>query len=110
VAIVASDRAGIGGAIRTRLSHLRGSSALAYESDAALLLNNKFSIVSRNHLMYGGGDAERFREWLACSIEKNRAGGSGIDLEFRTHLSRGHYDPNGGWVHESLVDDRIHSE
>ncbi len=110
VAIVASDRAGIGGAVRTRLSHLRGSSALAYEADAALLLNNKFSIVSRNHLMYGGGDAERFREWVVCSIEKNRAGGSGVDLEFRTHLSRGHYDPQGGWVSESLVDDRVHTE
>jgi replicative DNA helicase len=110
VAIVASDRAGIGGAVRTRLFHLRGSSALAYEADAALLLNNKFSIVSRNHLMYGGGDAERFREWVVCSIEKNRAGGAGVDLEFRTHLSRGHYDPHGGWVSESLVDDRVHTE
>lgn len=110
VAIVASDRAGIGGAVRTRLSHLRGSSALAYEADTALLLNNKFSIVSRNHLMYGGGGAERFHEWLVCSIEKNRAGPGGIDLEFRTHLNRGHYDPQGGWVSDSLIDDRVHME
>ena len=109
VAVVASDRAGLGPATRTRLSHLRGSTALAYEADVALLLNGKHAIVSRQHLVYGG-DADRFRSWVVCSVEKNRSGGSGLDLEFRAHLDHGYVDPHGGFVREALVDDRVHLE
>ena len=31
---------------------MRGSSALAYEADVVLVLNNKFDIVARHHLTY----------------------------------------------------------
>ena len=109
VAIVASDKAGIGGS-RTRLHHLRGSTALAYEADVALLLNDKFSIVARHHLMFAAGSAERFKDWAICTIEKNRSGRDDVDLEFRKRFAHGHFDPDGQPVAEQLVDDRIHVE
>ena len=106
LAIVASDKAGLDG--RTRLHHLRGSTALAYEADVALLLNDKFAVVARHHLMYGTTNAEHYKQWAVCSVEKNRSGRAGVDLEFRKRFEHGHLDPAGGHVAEQLVDDRIH--
>ena len=108
VAIVASDKAGLGGG-RTRLHHLRGSTALAYEADVALLLNDKFSIVARQHLMFAA-NAERFKDWAVCTLEKNRSGRDDVDVQFRKRFSHGHFDPDGELVTEQLVDDRIHLE
>jgi replicative DNA helicase len=108
LAIVASDKAGLDG--RTRLHHLRGSTALAYEADVALLLNDKFAVVARHHLMYGTTNAEHYKQWAVCSVEKNRSGRAGIDLEFRKRFEHGHLDAVGGHVAEQLVDDRIHVE
>jgi replicative DNA helicase len=108
LAIVASDKAGLDG--RTRLHHLRGSTALAYEADVALLLNDKFAVVARHHLMYGTTNAEHYRQWAVCSVEKNRSGRAGVELEFRKRFEHGHLDPAGGFVAEQLVDDRIHVE
>lgn len=105
LALVAADKPGLEG--RTRLQHLRGSTALAYEADVALLLNGKYDIVARQHLMYGAIDADRYREWVVCSIEKNRNGVAGVDLEFRTHFAHGRYDPHGRVVAESLSDPRM---
>lgn len=109
LAIVAADKAGVDGG-RTRLHHLRGSTALAYEADVALLLNDKFAIVARHHLMYGTTNAEHYKQWAVCSVEKNRSGAGGVDLEFRKRFEHGHFDPAGGYVSEQLVDDRIHVE
>ncbi len=109
LAIVASDKEGVGGG-RTRLRHLRGSTALAYEADVALLLNDKFNIVARHHLVYGTTNAEQYQQWAVCSIEKNRSGSDDIDLEFRKHFEQGRFDPSGHYVAEQLVDDRIHTE
>lgn len=106
LAIVASDKAGLDS--RTRLHHLRGSTALAYEADVALLLNDKFAVVARHHLMYGTTNAEHYRQWAVCSVEKNRSGRAGVDLEFRKRFEHGHLDPVGGHVAEQLVDDRLH--
>lgn len=109
VAIVAADKAGLDGG-RTRLRHLRGSTALAYEADVALLLNDKFNIVARHHLMYGTTNAEHYRQWAVCSVEKNRSGRDGVDVEFRKRFEHGHFLPEGKFVAEQLVDDRIHVE
>ena len=106
LAVVASDKAGLDG--RTRLHHLRGSTALAYEADVALLLNDKFAVVARHHLMYGTTNAEHYKQWAVCSVEKNRSGRAGVDLEFRKRFEHGHFDPVGGHVAEQLVDDRMH--
>ena len=107
VAIAAADKLGVSGG-RTQLHHLRGSTALSYEADVALLLNDKINVVAKHHLLYGTANAEMFRRWLVCSIEKNRSGGSSVDLEFEKHLDHGHFDPAGRHVAEQLTSDRLH--
>ena len=105
VAVVAADTGGA--SRRVRLQHLRGSSALAYEADVALMLNNKYDCVAREHLTFNSTNAERFRDLVICSMEKNRSGRDRIDLEFRARFDRGHFDPAGQPVVERLVDDRL---
>ena len=51
VAIAALDHEGLRQK-RMRLADLRGSSALQYEADVGLIFNNKYDIVSREHLVY----------------------------------------------------------
>jgi hypothetical protein len=106
VAVVAAESSGIATG-RVRLHHLRGSSALAYEADVALMLNNKYAAVAKHHLAFSTTNVEKFQEYVVCSIEKNRGGRDRIDLEFRTVFDRGHLDPDGGEVVEHLVDDRM---
>lgn len=105
LAVVAADSAGIESG-RVRLHHLRGSSALAYEADVALMVNNKYDSVAKHHLAYSTTNVEKFQEYVVCSIEKNRGGRDRLDLEFRTHFDRGHLDPMGGAVVEQLIGDR----
>ena len=57
--------------------------------------------------MYNLVNAETYREWVVISIEKNRNGVAGVDLEFRTHFAHGRYDPHGRVVAESLSDPRM---
>ena len=49
VAIAAADREGLD-ARRLHLRHFRGSTALAYEADAVVVLNEKLAVVSRRRL------------------------------------------------------------
>ncbi len=95
---------------RLRAAHLKGSVTLAYEADAILVLNDKHEIVARDHLMFGSGNLERFKPQVVCTIEKNRAGESGVDMEFRKQLAHSRFDPRGQLVAEQLVDGRIHTE
>jgi replicative DNA helicase len=110
VAIVAADREGIVAGKRLRVHHLRGSSALAYEADVVLLLNDKYDVVARHHLVYDVGNAERFRDWAVLSIEKNRTGLDRIDLEFRKRFEQGRFDSTGQAVTEQLIDERVFVE
>jgi len=109
-AISASDAAGIADGRRLRTQHLRGASALAYEADAVLVLNEKFDVVARHHLVYGSANAERFRNYAILSIEKNRGGMAGVDMEFRKHFDQARYDRAGQLVSEQLVDSRVFTE
>jgi replicative DNA helicase len=106
LAVVAAESTGIATG-RVRLHHLRGSSALAYEADVALMLNNKYLAVARHHLSYSTTNVELFQGYVVCSIDKNRGGRDRVDLEFRARFDRGHFDPVGGEVAEHLVDDRV---
>lgn len=109
LAVVAADKLGLSSP-RVRLHHLRGSTALAYEADVALMLNDKIEVVARHHLMYGTNDADRYRDWVVCSVEKNRNGVAGVDLEFRKHFAHGRFDPHGQVVVEVLADPRLGHE
>lgn len=109
VCVVAADREGLKSR-RLRLHHLRGSSALAFESDVAIILNDKFSAVSKIHLAYDAVRAETFKDWVVFSIEKNRGGPALLDLEFRKDFVHYRFDPDGGMVAEKLVDERVYTE
>ncbi|HET7328889.1 MAG TPA: DnaB-like helicase C-terminal domain-containing protein [Nocardioidaceae bacterium] len=110
LAIAASDKEGIETGKRMRVQHLRGSSALAYEADIVLIMNDKFDVVARHHLVYDLGNADRFRQWVVITIEKNRSGQDKIDLEFRKRFEQGRFDTGGQQVGEQLVDDRVFVE
>jgi replicative DNA helicase len=110
LALVAVDKSGLAAATRTRLQDLRGSSALAHEADVVLILNNKFDVVARHHLMYSTQNADQFHHWVVMSIEKNRSGADGVDVEFRKRFEQSRFDTDGGRVQEELVDDRIFVE
>jgi replicative DNA helicase len=94
-------------ASRIRMYHLRGSSAVAFESDVILMLNSKEKAVSKVHLAYNTRGAQAFRSWVVMSVEKNRGGPNLIDLEFRKDFRHFRFDPQGGLVTEKLVDERM---
>jgi replicative DNA helicase len=108
--IVAADKEGIAPGKRMRVSHMRGSSALAYEADTVLMLNNKYDVVARHHLVYDSGNVERYRHWAVLSIEKNRSGLTGVDMEFPKRFEQSRFDPQGKLVREKLVDERVFTE
>jgi replicative DNA helicase len=92
---------------RLRMYHLRGSSAIAFESDVVLMMNSKEKAVSKVHLSYDTVRARSFRDWVVVSIEKNRGGPNLINLEFRKDFRHFRLDPDGGLVSEKLVDERL---
>jgi replicative DNA helicase len=110
LAVAAADKAGASVGKRTRVNNLRGSSALGYEADTVLILNDKYDVVARHHLVYDVGNAERFRQWVVLSIEKNRSGKNQVDLEFRKRFEQSRFEPDGQLVVEQLVDERIFVE
>ena len=110
LAIVAADKAGLESGKRMRVNNLRGSSALAYEADTVLILNNKFDVVARHHLIYNTGNIERFKHWVVLTIEKNRSGKDGVDLEFEKRFEQARFEQHGQIVTEKLVDERVFIE
>ena len=95
---------------RMRVQDLRGSSTIAVPADVVLLLNEKFDVVARHHLVYNLASAERFKSWVILTIEKNRNGVDKVDLEFQKKFAQSRFDPDGGRVEEELLDDRIFVE
>lgn len=112
VAVVAITAAASEGLTARRLKpqHLRGAAALAYEADAIILLNEKIDAVSRVHLTYGPSQAAAFQQQVIFSIEKNRRGPAGIDLEFNKDFSYYRFVSSGHHVGEKLIDDHLYRE
>lgn len=106
VAIVAADREGLR-ANRLHLHHLRGSSALDYECDIAIVMNNKFHILSKEVASFNPYQARQFREWVVFTVEKNRAGRAMQDMEFHLHAPFFAFDPRGQRVQQQLIDDKL---
>ncbi|MHB1318559.1 MAG: DnaB-like helicase C-terminal domain-containing protein [Anaerolineae bacterium] len=92
---------------RMRLSDMRGGTALQYEADVGLVLHNKHSIVSREHLVYNPGTADEMRNWLVMSIEKNRAGAGAVDMEFALEAAHFRIVSEGRYVRDRLVDEKV---
>jgi len=110
LSVVAADKAGLQSGKRMRAQHLRGSTALAYEADVLLVLENKFDLVARHHLVYASGNLERYKQLAVLSIAKNRHGFDGIDLEFRKRFEQSRFHTDGNRVAEQLVDERLYVE
>jgi replicative DNA helicase len=110
LSVVAADRDGQQTGRRMRVHNLRGSSALAHEADTVLLLNSKYEIVARHHLVYDISNAERFKKWAVLSVEKNRNGVTGSDMEFLMRFDQSRFDTEGRLVIEQLVDERLFVE
>ena len=94
IAIVAADKEGLKAA-RLRNHHLRGSSAINYEADIILILNEKYQIVAKVNIEFNPYQAQRFRDWVVVSIEKNRSGADNVDTEFHKHFDFSCFDPTG---------------
>jgi replicative DNA helicase len=107
LAIVAAEKASLVAGKRMRVHDLRGSSALAYEADVVLILNDKYDVVARHHLVYHLDNAERFRQWVVLTIEKNRSGIDKVELEFMKRFEQGRFEREGRVVQEQLIEERI---
>ena len=110
VAVSAADREGLTSGRRLRINGLRGAQVIAYEADVVVVMNEKYDVVARHHLVYDTTSAERYRNWVVVSIEKNRSGLDRIDLEFRKRFEQGRFELEGQPVAEQLVDERIFVE
>jgi replicative DNA helicase len=109
IAIVAADKEGLKAA-RLRNYHLRGSSAINYEADIILILNEKYNIVAKVNIEFNPYQAQRFRDWAVVSVEKNRGGQDNVDLEFEKHFEFSCFDPSGRTVQEKLIEERLYND
>jgi hypothetical protein len=78
-----------------------------YEADVGLILNNKYAIVSREHLVYNPDLAEGMRNWVIMSVEKNRAGRNAVDMEYILDAAHFRMITNGNVVRDRLVDEKV---
>jgi len=108
-AIVAADREGLK-AKRLHIFHLRGSSAIDYEADICLILNDKSKIISKTNVVYNPSKMKEFEQWVVCTVEKNRTGQKMVDLEFKKIFKYFCFDPQGRLVQETLIDEKIYKE
>ena len=109
ISIVAADKEGLKAA-RLRNHHLRGSSAINYEADIILILNEKYQIVAKVNIEFNPYQAQRFRDWVIVSVEKNRGGQNAVDLEFEKHFEYSCFDANGRTVQEKLIEERLYND
>lgn len=90
---------------RLRQAGLIDAAEIAHEADIEILLNDKMPIVSRNHSAFDSVRAESFRSQVVFSVEKNRRGSAGVDLEFARDFAHRRFQTDGGFVSERLIDD-----
>jgi len=109
VSIVAADREGLK-AKRMRLHHLRGGSAIDYEADIAIILNDKAKIISKNNVAYNPSKIAEYERWVVATVEKNRTGRKYVDIEFEKHFKFFCFDPRGRQVAEQLIEEKLFTE
>ncbi len=109
VAVVAADKEGLKAA-RLRNYHLRGSSAINYEADIILILNEKYNIVAKVNIEFNPYAAQKFRDWIVLTVEKNRGGPDTVEYEFEKHFEFSCFNPNGRQVQEKLIEERLYND
>ena len=107
LAVVAADKEGLTPGRRLRVNHLQGAEALAYEADVVLIMNEKYDVVARRHLMYDTRASGTYRDYVVITIEKNRSGLSRIDLQVRKRLEQSRFERDIQAVPEELTDERL---
>ncbi len=108
--LVAADKEALASGRRLRIHDMQGPSSLAYEADVVLVANVKYDIVARHHLVYATTSTDVFRGWLVLTVEKNRRGPVGLDLELERRLDQARFLGDGRPVQEQLVDGRIYTD
>ena len=109
ISIVAADKEGLK-ASRLRNHHLRGSSAINYEADIIVILNEKYQIVAKVNIEFNPYQAQRFRDWVVLTVEKNRGGTNAVDLEYQKYFEYSCFDPSGRTVMEKLIEERLYND
>ena len=109
-AVAAMDHDGLEPGARMRTRHMRGSTALSYEPDVVLILGTKSDIVARHHLMYGGANAEHFKDWSVRHRREEPLRQRRRRDRVQEALRPGSLRPDGNVVTEKLVDERVYVE
>lgn len=109
LAIVASDAAGLN-IRRLRMHHLNGAGGIGYEADLLMLLNAKYTAVSKLHSSFDLLKLEEHKRRTVLSFEKYRHGPDAIDLEFVKDFSHYRFQSIGGHVEEALIDEVMFPE
>jgi replicative DNA helicase len=109
VAVTAADGSGLN-VRRVRPHHLRGASGLTYEADLICILNEKSYTVSKRHSAYDGVKEQEFKRGVVLTIEKNRRGKSGVDIEFTKDFVHFRFQRTGRFVEEQLIDELMYPE
>jgi len=109
VAVTAAEGSGLN-VRRVRPHHLRGASGLTYEADLIFLLNEKSLVVSKRHSAYDPVQAEGFKRDVVLTVEKNRRGKAGVDLQFTKDFVHFRFQSSGRFVEEQLIDEMMFPE
>lgn len=109
VAVTAAEGSGLN-VRRVRPHHMRGASGLTYEADLIFLLNEKSLIVSKRHSAYDPVKADGFKRDVVMTIEKNRRGKAGVDLQFTKDFPHFRLQSQGSFVEEQLIDEMLFPE
>ena len=84
--------------------------ALNYEADIIVILNEKYQIVAKVNIEFNPYQAQRFRDWVVLTVEKNRGGTNAVDLEYQKYFEYSCFDPNGRTVMEKLIEERLYND
>lgn len=106
VAIVAGNESGLQQR-RFRPHHLLDAEAVTYEADSIVVMNHKYHAVSKRHTAYDPVRAETFKRELVITVEKNRAGPSGVNISFEKDFVNFRIRHVGEYLDEALVDDVV---
>ena len=73
-------------------------------------MNDKWKIIDRDHIVFNQHKAQQYRDWVICTIEKNRSGRNLVEVEFMKRFEYCCFNPNGNRVSERLYEERIQGE
>jgi hypothetical protein len=76
----------------------------------AVIMNDKWHVIDREHIVFNLHKAQEFRNWVVVTIEKNRGGRNLVELEFQKRFEYCCFNPRGGRVAERLYEERIQGE